>query len=236
MLISPNNVYQGDCYKLIKEIPDDSIDLIYTDIPYLYEDGGHGHSELGDRMKRQRSEIKDISNGIEYSIFEEFERVLKYIYIWCSTKQISSIMRYFEEKGCRINILVWCKTNPAPKINNVWLTDTEYCLCIKGKGAPKYNTEYELKHKWYVSSANVDDKRMYNHPTIKPIELVKRHIRHSTNTGDVVLDPFMGSGTTCKACQELDRQYIGFEIDSNYYEIAKDRLSNINAKGEVSLF
>ena len=77
---------------------------------------------------------------------------------------------------------------------------------------------------------------MYKHPTIKPLELVKRHIQHSTNENDIVLDCFAGSGTTLKACQELNRQYIGFEINEDYYNIAKDRLNNINAKGEVSLF
>ena len=137
---------------------------------------------------------------------------------------------------CNFNILVWCKTNPTPLAHNNWLPDIEYCLVFKQPNAPKYNDGYELKSKWYVSGLNVIDKQNYIHPTIKPLELVKRHIRHSTNEGDVVLDCFAGSGTTLKACQELNRQYIGIEIDPEYYQIAKDRLNNINAKGEVSLF
>lgn len=132
--------------------------------------------------------------------------------------------------------MVWCKTNPIPICNNNWLSDIEYCLVFKGKGAPKYNDGYNLKSKWFISPTNIEDKKNYLHPTIKPLELVKRHIKHSTKEGDIVLDCFAGSGTTLKACKDLNRQYIGFEINEKYYNIAKDRLNNINAKGQVSLF
>ena len=80
------------------------------------------------------------------------------------------------------------------------------------------------------------DKKYYIHPTIKPLELVERHLLHSSKKGDVILDPFVGSGTTALACKHLNRQYIGFEIDERYYNIAKDRLEGINAKGEMNLF
>jgi len=147
------------------------------------------------------------------------------------------IMEYFvRKKGCRFNLLVWCKTNPVPMTNNVWLPDVEYCFCFKGIGTPRYNEGYEIKKKWYISAINKADKDKYLHPTIKPLEMVKNHLKHSTNEGDLVLDCFAGSGTTLKACKDLNRQYIGFEINPTYYKIAKDRLENINAKGEVSLF
>lgn len=241
-MIEPNNIYHGDCYELIKQIPDKSVDLIYTDIPYKYESGGKGSGFImKSRVVKQfySEQVDELSYGINYSIFDEMCRVLKYIYIyiWCSRDQILEISKYFVEKhNCRINYLVWCKTNPTPFTNDTWLPDIEYCLCIKGEGAPKYNDGYELKSKWYVSPKNKEDRDNYNHPTIKPLELVKRHILHSTQENDLVLDCFAGSGTTLKACQELNRRYIGFEINEEYYKIAKDRLNNINAKGEVSLF
>lgn len=137
-------------------------------------------------------------------------------------------MNYFiKEKGCRMNILTWHKSNPTPLTNDTWLPDTEYCLVFKQKGAPRYNAGYELKSKWYVSSINKEDKDLYGHPTIKPLELVKRHVLHSTQPNDIVLDCFMGSGTTAVACKETNRQFIGFEIDKHYYEIAQDRLNGI---------
>ena len=144
---------------------------------------------------------------------------------------------YIGKHNCNFNILVWCKTNPIPAVNNTWLPDIEYCLVFKEKNASRYNDGIKNKSKWYISPINKVDKDLYNHPTIKPIELVKRHLLHSViNNETVVLDPFMGSGTTCVAAKEIGCNYIGFEIDKKYYQIAKDRLNGINQKGEMSLF
>ncbi len=160
-----------------------------------------------------------------------------YIYIWCSKDQIPHLIDYFVNKHkCNFNILVWCKTNAIPACNNVWLPNVEYCLVFKGEGTPRYNDGYELKSKWFLSPINVYDKEKYNHPTIKPLELVKRHILHSTKENDIVADFFSGSGTTLVACKETKRRYIGFEIDNKYVEITKDRLNGINQKGEIDLF
>ena len=120
--------------------------------------------------------------------------------------------------------------------NDVWLPDVEYCLCFKEKTAPRYNDGYKLKSKFYVSKKNRNDKEMYQHPTIKPLELVKRHILHSTNENDIVLDCFCGSGTTCLAAKEAGRRYIGMEIDPEYHRIAVNRLNGINANGQTSIF
>lgn len=146
-------------------------------------------------------------------------------------------MKYFIDKHkCNFNILVWCKTNCVPATNNSWLPNVEYCLVFKQKGSPRYNDGYELKSKWYVSSTNKDDKDKFNHPTIKPLDLVKRHILHSTQPGDTVLDCFMGSGTTGVACKETGRNFIGMEIDDEYFKIAKDRLNGMTASGQTSIF
>lgn len=145
-------------------------------------------------------------------------------------------MKIFVDKyECNYNLLCWCKDNPVPFGASNFLSDIEYCLCFYEKGC-KFNQGYSHKSKWFVSHLNQQDKKDYLHPTIKPLNLVKRHLSNSTNENDIVLDTFMGSGTTCKACQELNRRYIGFEINEKYFNIAKDRLNNINAKGEVSLF
>ena len=80
------------------------------------------------------------------------------------------------------------------------------------------------------------DKGNFEHPTIKPLEFVKNHIINSTGEGDIVLDPFCGSGTTCVAAKELGRQYIGIEIDPKYAKIAEDRLNGITASGQIGMF
>lgn len=223
-----NNIYNVDSYKAIKDIPDKSIDLIYTDIPYLIEDGGSGQSELSKRIKKlQKEDLKEINGGIDYSILDEFVRIQKhiYIFIWCSKLQMLELMKYFADKHeCRFEILTWNKTNPIPMCNGTWLSDTEYCLVFKEKGAPRYNDGFENKWKWYMSSTNQRDKKEYGHPTCKPLGLVKRHLKHACTKDMVVFDPFLGSGTTAVACKELGINYLGFELDKEYYQTALNRL------------
>lgn len=288
MEITNNNIYCGNAYELIKSVKDKSIDIIYTDIPYLISGGGGKKDGLGARITKSQTELgnkvclektkqkiaeldkqlatitdpieherlrviknnykntlnlkkADIVDGIDYSILDDFVRIQPYIYIyiWCSKEQIYDLMNYYVGKHhCKFNILVWCKTNPIPACNNTWLPDIEYCLVFRQEKAMRYCDGIENKSKWFVSAINKADKDLYNHPTIKPLELVKRHLKHSVgeNKEIVVLDPFMGSGTTCVACKEIGCKYIGFELDEKYYQIAKDRLNGINQKGEMNLF
>ena len=258
-----NRIYLGDAYELIKGIPDKSIDLIYTDIPYAFTGNGlnvgggafgtkkrNYHDEYASvaensevsgltvRRTRSNAEMQEIAYGIDYKILDEFVRVLKhiYIYIWCSKEQVLPIMDYFINKHhCFHDILVWGKKNPIPTANGTYLPDLEYCLMFREKGT-KIGGTYHTKSKYYISAINKDDKDDYNHPCIKPITFVENHIFNSTNENDIVLDPFVGSGTTCLAAKHLNRQYIGFEINETYYKIACDRLAGINQRGEINLF
>lgn len=248
-----NTIQLGDCYELIKQIPDKSIDLVYIDIPYLVKNmtSGTGNikklsgftNDKGTQRQETRKqtflELANIMNGIDYSIFDELCRIMKniYIYIWCSKEQILDIMKYFVDvKKCMFEILVWCKTNPTPFCNNTWLPDIEYCLLFRKPQVTKLNDGIELKSKYYVGKTNVADKELFKHPTIKPLEVVKRHILHSTQPNDIVLDCFCGSGTTCLAAKETDRRFIGMEIDKEYYRIAVNRLNGITANGQLSIF
>ena len=94
---------------------------------------------------------------------------------------------------------------------------------------------YKTKSKVYISKANVEDKKKFKHPTIKPLERIKEYIINSSVEGGVVLDPFFGSGTTGVAAQELKRKFIGIEINEEYYRIACDRLKGIDANGIMDL-
>lgn len=250
----PNNIYNVDCYKAIKELPDKSIDLVYIDIPYDLEGNGGGgcfgskkrdyHKEyekvsqntnvsgVQKRTTTTINNIKEIAFGIDYNILEELCRIMKNIniYIWCSKKQIPFLLNYFLDKGCFWELFVWHKTNPIPTCNNKYLSDTEYCLIFREQGTSVNNGNYHTKSKYYISELNKKDKDLYDHPTIKPLEVVKNHIINSTQQNDLILDCFLGSGTTAVACKELGRRYIGFEIDENYFRIAKDRLNGISQK------
>ena len=243
-IIQKNNIYHGDSYKLIKEIPDKSIDLIYTDIPYDFVDNGGGgafgvkkrdyHKEYQkvsintqNTLEKNTDQLSDIVLGIDWSILDEFIRIQPniYIYIWCSKKQIPYLIDYYVNKhNCYFDILVWGKTNPIPTCNGTYLSDLEYCLLFRQEGTKIYGT-YATKSKYYISGLNVEDKQNYGHPTIKPIELVKKHIINSTTKESVVLDPFMGSGTTGKMAVLNNRKFIGIELDNTYFEIAKERIN-----------
>lgn len=237
-MLELNKIHLGDSYELIKQVPDKSIDLIYTDIPYELRNG-RGGGFMKERIGRIKDkELVGLDNGIDIKIYDEFIRVLKdiNIFIWLNKYQIQPTLNYFLDKyDLTFEILTWNKLNPIPMTSNVWLSDIEYCLYFRSRNI-KLNDGYELKSKWHISPINKDDKDEFAHPTIKPLELVKRHILHTTQPNDIVFDPFMGSGTTAVASKELNRQYLGIEIDPKWHKIAVDRVNGINAKGEISIF
>lgn len=197
----------------------------------------YGKDEESERLRVIANAIDNkentyfVSKGFSNVILEELCRVLKhiYIYIWCNKEQLRQIIDYFDDKGCFIDLLTWHKTNPIPTCNNTYLSDTEYLVLARESGCRIYGS-VETKHKYYISKCNVKDKDLYEHPTIKPLEFVKNHILNSTQENDVVLDCFMGSGTTGVACKELNRSFIGFEINPSYFKIAQDRINGVSQK------
>lgn len=226
-----NNITLGDSYKLIKEIPDNSIDLVIIDPPYLFDNFGGGC--FGKERKRSRKELESIRKGFDYAILNELKRVMKKtnIYIFCSKAQLKDYFNIFAEEN--VDLLVWHKTNPIPAIANNYLSDLEYCFFAREKGV-NIHCSYETSSKMYESPMNKKDKEKYWHPTIKPIKLIKNLILNSSNENDIVLDCFSGSGTTCVAAKELNRQFIGIEIDKEYHRISIDRLNGILADGQMS--
>jgi DNA modification methylase len=260
-----NTIQLGDCYELIKTIPDKSVDLIIIDPPYEYTTGGGAgcfgikkrkyHQEYYDvskntqkynsnrkkhvweDKKKIRKELQFISSGFDYSLLNELDRIMKAtnIYIWCSKHQIYLILKYYLEKHCNIEILTWHKTNPIPTCNNTYLNDTEYCIFARQSGV-KVRGTISTKMKYYISPANIYDKSLYKHPTIKPINIIKNLIINSSQENDIVLDCFCGSGTTCVASKELNRRFIGIEINEEYHKIACDRLNGITADGQITIF
>lgn len=226
-----NTITLGDSYELIKDIPDNSIDLVIIDPPYLFDNFGGGC--FGNERKKSRKELEKIRKGFDYSIIDELKRIMKEtnIYIFCSKAQLKDYFNIFTEENT--DLLVWHKTNPIPAIANNYLSDLEYCFFARDKGV-KVHCTYKSASKLYESPINKIDKEKYKHPTIKPLQIIKNLIINSSNKGDIVLDCFSGSGTTCVASKELDRQFIGIEIDPKYHKISVDRLNGILANGQIS--
>ena len=231
---------KGDCLKILKDISSKSIDLVVTDPPYLIENTkAGGKSELAKSIQKMNDEIenKNLTNGFNIEVLDELVRIMKNvnIYIWCNHKQIPMYLDYFVNKrNCSFDIIIWNKTNAMPLFNNKYLTDKEYCLYFRKNGlcAPK---SYEEAKTVYYQPINIKDKKMYNHPTIKPLNIIRNLIKNSSNENETVLDCFMGSGTTGVACKELNRNFIGIELDETYFEIAKKRIEETIEK-QIALF
>lgn len=237
-----NKIYLGDAYELIKQVPDKSIDLIVTDPPYQFGIDGVKTGIFKERKGVQTyDEIKshNLGKGIDISILNEYVRVLKKIniYLWCNKEQLLDYMDFFiKQHKCNFEIIVWAKTNPPPFLNGHFLKDKEYCLYFWEQGV-KVKPTFETGKTVYITTTNTYDKSKYRHPTIKPLEIIKNLIKNSCDLegGAVVLDSFIGSGTTAVACKELGINYIGFKLNEEFYKIACDRVNGIEASGQVRL-
>ena len=219
-----DKIYNMDCLEGMRQIPDGSIDLVATDPPYLIETQGGGIYTQAD--KQYVKELNDIKDGFRTEILDELCRVMKRIniYLFCSQKQIIPLTDYFVTKrGCNWNLLSWHKDNPVPACGNKYLTDTEYLLFFREKGVKLYGN-FDTKKTWFNTPLNQSDKEKWGHPTIKPLGIVRTLIFNSSQEGQTVLDPFMGSGTTAIACIKEKRHFIGFELSKEYFDKAQRRI------------
>lgn len=227
-MLKTNEIYNMDCMEGLKLLDNNSIDLVIIDPPYLLN---LNKVKKPINMNNYANELLNLKNGFDLKVLDILIKKMKKIniYIYCSKRQVKDLLNYFSDKNCNHEILTWHKLNPSPLINNNYLPDTEYILFFREKGVKVYGN-YHTKRKYYLSLTNKVDKQKYKHPTIKPLELIERHIINSSKEGDLVLDCFCGSGTTLVGAINQNRRYIGFEIDKNYYEIAKKRIEEILIK------
>lgn len=227
-----NKIYNEDCLIGIKKIPDNFIDLVIIDPPYQINNHNVKYdSDLARSIINYNNELYDtkLTNGYDYKILDELIRVLKKIniYIFCNGEQIPFYIKYFViDRKCKMDIIIWNKTNALPLFNNKYLSDKEYCLYFRKGGycSPK---NYEDAKTVFYYPINIKDKKKWKHPTIKPEELIRKLIRNSSKEGDIVLDSFMGSGTTAISCIKENRNFIGYEINKEFYKICLKRIKEV---------
>ena len=213
-------LYKGDCLevmdKLIKQ--NVKVDAIITDPPY----------GIDYRSNYRKEKYEKISNDNDLSFLDDFfqkcDKLLKddtHIYCFCSWHHIDKFKIAFEKYFTLKNVIVWEK-------NNTSMGD------LKGSYAPKH--EFILfghKGRRLRNGKSLTDILQANrtgnklHPTQKPINLLQIFIEQSSNENEIILDPFMGSGSTGVAALNTNRKFIGIELDRKYFNIAKDRLENI---------
>lgn len=234
-------IHHTDCLEFMRGMVErgERVDAIITDPPYeLSNNGGIGKGEFSSRQLVRDKHIDWISRGFDYiSCFELFLAIqdIPNMLIFCSNQQVSKTMGFFEEKGLSVTLLVWQKTNPIPLCNNNHLSDCEFVVYVRGKGATFNNdTPFDYKKKVYTSPIVPSKDRL--HPTQKSVEHLQQYIALHTNKGDTIFDPFMGSGSTGVASLIEGRKFIGCEIDSEYFEIAKRRVEGTDKTLRQSLF
>lgn len=230
-MIETNKIYNKDCISWIKDVPDNKIDLVIIDPPYKIRKKTQEVNSLAIAVKKYNLELQrdNLIDEYDKSILEELIRVMKKIniYIWCNGEQVPFYIDYFVNKNnCKMDILVWNKTNAMPLYNNKYMTDKEYCLYFRKGGYCKPACYEDAKTVFYLP-INQKDKKKWIHPTIKPLSIIRTLIRNSSKENDVVLDCFLGSGTTAVACILENRKYIGVELNKKYYDIANKRISEL---------
>lgn len=162
------------------------------------------------------------------------KRVLKKrgtLIIFMAIIKVADIIQLAEKVGFYYKTTgVWHKTNPMPRNMNIQFVNSTECWLyfINGHTSGTFNNEGKVKHDFLESSVcPISEKKHGKHPTQKPLSILKELIQSVTNPGEIVLDPFMGSGSTCVAAAILGRRYFGIELDKDYYEIAKARIKEI---------
>lgn len=245
----------GDSLKIIKTFEDNSIDLIFADPPYFLSNDGISCSNgkmvsvnKGDWDKYNGKKEMDEFNTL---ILKEFKRIIKPTgSIWVSGTyhnifSLGSIMQELELKI--LNNIIWEKNNPAPNLScRMFTHSTESILWARKNEKAKHFYNYELmkeenngkqmKDVWRFPTTPKSEKKFGKHPTQKPLSLLRRIVKASSKEGDIILDPFMGSGTTGVAAIEKNRRFIGIELEEEYFLIAKKRIEETSTNIQQTLF
>lgn len=218
-----NKIYNEDCLEGMKRIPSGSVDLIVTDPPYLinYKTGYRK-----DKAHRFNDVIlNDDNEQLITDYVKECYRILKEdsaMYLFCSSHKVDFFKRELEKEFSIKNMIIWVKNNhTAGDLESAFGRKYEIVFLVN-KGQRKFNGE-RLTDIWEFPRVSGDGQL---HQNQKPIELIKKCIEKHSNVGDVVFDGFMGSGTTAAAALDTNRNYIGFELDEYYFNVAEKRIKN----------
>ena len=214
-----DNIFNEDCLQFLDRLPDESVDLVVTDPPY--GDGiGYGRND--------KEILNNEDETINYKVLPKLYRVLKNdkcCYLFTNWK-FENKLRDFIQKETKFNIrmmIIIVKNNIG--MGHGFRNQYECCLVLE-KGNPKYN----LNNFSNVLSMEHIDTNIDSHPHQKGFSVIGKILRHSSNENDIVLDCFLGSGTTALVCKKLHRHFIGVELDKKYYDMCINRLNALSSK------
>ena len=211
---------QGDCMELMNNIPNESIDLVLTDIPYNVvnrEDNG---------LRKLDKENADILTFDLINFLEQlYDKAKSTIIIFCGKEQVSIIHSYFNDKQKKgkgtVRQLIWEKSNPSPMNGqHIYLSGVENAIWFKKRGGTFNAHCKNTVFKYPIGRSKL-------HPTEKNHLLLQELILDNSNENDLILDPCMGSGSTGVVALQNNRNFLGIELNQNYFDIAKSRLEGL---------
>ena len=228
-----NKIYNEDCLVGMKNISDNSIDLIVTDPPYLVK------YKTGRRKDKSHKFTKEILNDDNEQLLKDYikecHRIMKNdtaMYMFCSSNKVDFFKQELEKYFTIKNMIIWVKNNhTAGDLQSAFGRKYEIVFLVN-KGRSKFNGT-RLTDVWEFK--RVAGKGQL-HQNQKPVEMIEQCIEKHSNENDVVFDGFMGSGTTAIACINTNRNYIGFELDEEYYETSIKRINNHVEDKQIDLF
>jgi modification methylase len=255
-----DQILEGECVEVMKTLPDESVDLVFADPPYNLQLGGDLHRPDNSKVDAVDNDWDQIGGFDEYDLFtwgwlEHARRVLKPnggMWVIGSYHNIFRVGGILQDAGFwMLNDIIWRKSNPMPNFKGTRFTNAHETLiwAAKTKDAkPTFNYAamkalndgIQMRSDWTLPICSggerlKDDEGKKAHPTQKPEALLHRVLLSTTNPGDVVLDPFFGTGTTGAAAKRLGRHYIGIERDPEYLAVARDRLETVEKASEDAL-
>lgn len=236
------NIYHNDCFDIFPQIENKSVDLILTDPPYnIINQKGHSKPNFGTMRENSWATAKwdEYDNTDFYSMLDNFlseaGRVIKdkgSLIVFTGYQSINPIIELAEKHNFYFKCVgVWHKTNPMPANMNLhFIHSIEfYIYFVYGSRTGTFNNNGKAIHNYFECSVTPLSERKYGkHQTQKPEKLISWLTELLSNPGDIVLDPFMGAGTTCVCAKKLGRGYIGIEKEKEFYDISEKRLDEIN--------
>ena len=259
-VIPVNEILVGDCIETMLELPEESVDMVFADPPYNLQLSGELHRPNNSRVSGVDEDWDKFDSFAEYDRFTRAwlaaaRRVLKpdgCLWVIGSYHNIFRVGTAVQDLDFWIlNDIVWVKTNPMPNFRGKRFTNAHETMiwCTKER-CSRYTFNYEamkslnddlqMRSDWLIPLCSGperlrDEAGVKSHPTQKPEALLHRVILASTNPGDVILDPFFGSGTTGVLAKRLGRNFIGLEREENYVELAANRIATEPPPAEMHL-
>ena len=236
-----NKIITWDCIKILGGGGDDNlkIDLVITDPPYEFVSKNpvwwwFMHKENKKHLKELNASFWMSYDPTEFLELIKSKMKIFNAYIFTNKSLIKKYIEFAENNWYKRDILLRLKDNPVPINNWHYLIDKEYCIYIKESWAT-FNSDLWYRN-YFTYERHSIGSRKYNHPTVKPLEMIERIIRISSNEWDTILDCYLWSWTTAIACKKLKRNFIWIEINPEYVEIAKNRLKELEMIEQQRLF